>query len=246
MDHKNDVIIISGGSRGLGQTLVSTFLAQGYTVATFSRSATPFIEQCQARDPQREKFCWEAVDVIDLERVKQFALSVFRRYGRIDALVNNAGIGVDGLFTLMRSEDIHRGIAVNLESAIKLTQTCLKCMLEQQRGAIVNITSVNGLRGHSGVSVYSATKAALDGMTRSLAREVGPKGIRINSVAPGYFDSEMTSDFTDGQETQIARRTPLQRLGKSEEIASVVRFLVSPEASFVTGQIIAVDGGYSC
>jgi 3-oxoacyl-[acyl-carrier protein] reductase len=119
-------------------------------------------------------------------------------------------------------------------------------MLEQQHGSIVNITSVNGIRGHSGVSVYSATKAALDGLTRSLAQEVGPQGIRVNSVAPGYFESEMTSGFSDEVRARIARRTPLRRLGTSEEIANVVRFLISPQASFLTGQIIAVDGGHSC
>ncbi|HRI64100.1 MAG TPA: SDR family oxidoreductase [Polyangium sp.] len=246
MNHKPNVIIISGGSRGLGQTLVSTFLAEGHIVATFSRTPTSFIDELQQNDPNGDTFYWQAVDATALDDVKKFALSVFRRYGRIDTLINNAGIGVDGLLTLMRASDIQRGITVNLAAAIQLTQTCFKCMLEQQSGSIVNITSVNGIRGHAGVSVYSATKSALDGMTRSLAKEVGPKGIRVNSVAPGYFESDMTSDFTDAQRATIARRTPLQRLGTSEEIANVVRFLISPQASFVTGQILAVDGGYSC
>lgn len=243
---QKQVIVISGGSRGLGQTLVATLLAEGHIVATYSRSATPFIEACLTNDPLRATFYWDAVDATDLEGVKQFALAVFRRYGRIDALINNAGIGVDGLLTLMRSADLQRGLTVNLASAIQLTQACLKCMLEQQSGSIVNITSINGIRGHSGVSVYSATKAALDGLTRSLAQEVGPQGIRVNSVAPGYFESDMTSGFSDELRARIARRTPLRRLGASEEIANVVRFLISPQASFVTGQIIAVDGGHSC
>lgn len=243
---QKQVIVISGGSRGLGQTLVATLLAEGHIVATFSRSSTRFIDDCLANDPNGATFYWEAVDATDLDGVKQFALAVFRRYGRIDALINNAGIGVDGLLTLMRSADLQRGLTVNLTAAIQLTQSCLKCMLEQQHGSIVNITSVNGIRGHSGVSVYSATKAALDGLTRSLAQEVGPQGIRVNSVAPGYFESEMTSGFSDEVRARIARRTPLRRLGTSEEIANVVRFLISPQASFVTGQIIAVDGGHSC
>jgi 3-oxoacyl-[acyl-carrier protein] reductase len=246
MNQEPNVIIISGGSRGLGQALVSTFLAEGHIVATFSRSSTPFIDQCREKDPNGDAFYWDAVDATAIDGVKQFAHSVFRRYGRVDALINNAGIGVDGLLTLMRASDIQRGLTINLAAAIQLTQACLKCMLDKQSGSIVNITSINGIRGHAGVSVYSATKAALDGLTRSLAREVGPKGIRVNSVAPGYFDSDMTSDLTEERRARIARRTPLQRLGTCEEIANVVRFLISPEAGFVTGQVIAVDGGYTC
>jgi 3-oxoacyl-[acyl-carrier protein] reductase len=246
MNTESKVIIISGGSRGLGQTLVSTFLADGHIVATFSRSATTFVDEWREKDPEGQTFYWEAVDATSIDGVKQFAFSVFRRYGRVDALINNAGVGVDGLLTLMRPADIQRGLTINLAAAIQLTQTCLKFMLEKQSGSIVNITSVNGIRGHAAVSVYSATKAALDGLTRSLAKEVGPKGILVNSVAPGYFDSEMTSDFTDAQRNTIARRTPLQRLGTSEEIANVVKFLISRQASFVTGQVIAVDGGYTC
>lgn len=175
MDKKQKIIVISGGSRGLGQALVTDLLAQGHIVTTFSRSQTPFISECLSKEP----FHWESVDATDLERVKQFALSVTRRYGQIDVLINNAAIGVDGILTLMRSSEIERGLTINLTAVIHLTQTCLKSMLQQQSGCVINITSINGLRGYSGVSVYSATKAALDGMTRSLAREMGPQGIRF-------------------------------------------------------------------
>ncbi|MEM7538555.1 MAG: SDR family oxidoreductase [Chloroflexota bacterium] len=246
MDKKPKVIVISGGSRGLGQAVVADLLAQGHIVATFSRSQTPFITECLSKDPDAQNFFWEAVDATDLEHIKQFATAVTHRYGQIDVLVNNAAIGVDGILTLMRDSDIERGLTVNLEAAIHLMQVCLKSMLTQQSGCVINVTSINGLRGYSGVSVYSATKAALDGMTRSLAREMGPQGIRVNSVAPGYFESEMTKDLTDKQRGRIARRTPLQRLGTAQEIANLVRFLISPEAGFITGQVIAVDGGFTC
>jgi 3-oxoacyl-[acyl-carrier protein] reductase len=111
---------------------------------------------------------------------------------------------------------------------------------------VINVTSVNGIRGFSGVSVYSATKAALDGLTRSLAREVGPNGIRVNSVAPGYFESDMTSELTDRQKAWIVRQTPLRRLGTVDDLVGVVRFLISPAARFFTGQTVVVDGGLTC
>jgi len=171
---------------------------------------------------------------------------VLRRYGRVDALVNNMATMSDGLLTLMRDADIHAQVAMNLEAAIFLTRACLKGMLPQAAGAIVNIASVNALRGHSGVSVYSATKAALVGLTKSLAVEVGPGGIRVNCVAPGYFQSEMTAGFSEEQRARIARRTPLRRLGTVEDIAAAVRFLLSPQAAFITGQLLAVDGGFTC
>lgn len=246
MTAERRVAIVSGGSRGLGQALVEDLLASGAIVATFSRSPTPFVEQRQARDAQGESFYYEAVDGADFDRVKKFAQTVLRRYQRIDTLVNNMATGVDGLLSMVRDADIHRQIALNLEAAILLTRSCLKGMLEQRSGSIVNVASVNALRGHTGVSVYSATKAALLGLMRSLAVEVGPAGIRVNSVAPGYFDSEMTKGFTEEQRARIIRRTPLRRLGTVDDVVRVVRFLNSPDADFLTGQLIAVDGGFTC
>ena len=240
------VAIVSGGSRGLGQGVVADLLGQGAVVATFSRSATRFTEDRRAADPQAELFYWEAIDGADFPRLGEFVRGVLRRYGRIDALVNNMATMSDGLLTLMRDADIHRQVAMNLEAAIFLTRACLKGMLPQAAGAIVNIASVNALRGHSGVSVYSATKAALVGLTKSLAVEVGPGGIRVNCVAPGYFQSEMTAGFSEEQRARIARRTPLRRLGTVEDIAAAVRFLLSPDAAFITGQLLAVDGGFTC
>ena len=246
MAAERSVIIISGGSRGLGQALVTDLLEAGNIVATFSRSPTPFIEQNLKKDPKAKHFFWEAVDGMDFHRVRDFAMSVFQRYKRINVLINNVGTGTEGILTLMSDTDIHNVITLNLESIIHLSRTCLKSMLMQRSGCIINISSVNAIRGHAGISVYSATKAALDGLTRSLAREVGSEGIRVNSVAPGYFESEMTSDLTDAQRARIIRRTPLNRIGTIKDLAGVIHFLISPAASFITGQTLVVDGGVTC
>ncbi|HZS43860.1 MAG TPA: SDR family oxidoreductase, partial [Blastocatellia bacterium] len=145
-----------------------------------------------------------------------------------------------------RYEDIHKVVTLNLESAIYLSQICSKVMLQQHSGSIISISSIDAIRGYAGVSVYSATKAALDGFTRSLARELGPRGIRVNSIAPGYFESIMVQGLTPDQLNTIVRRTPLGRLAKAEDIIGVIRFLMSPAAGFITGQTLVVDGGLTC
>ena len=246
MSSGQKVIIISGGSRGLGQALVADFLEAGHIVATFSRKATPFIHECQEEYAEDKRFFWQAVDGTQLEQLKEFAFSVIREYGRVDVLINNAAIGVEGILTLMPESHIERGIALNLESVIYLTRTCLKSMLQQQDGCIINISSIVGIRGYNGMSVYSATKAALDGFSRSLAREMGKAGIRVNSIAPGYFESDMSSGLAESQRARIIRRTPLRRLGTIQDFVGVARFLISPDASFITGQTIVVDGGITC
>jgi 3-oxoacyl-[acyl-carrier protein] reductase len=240
------VVVISGGSRGLGQALVTGCLQHGYIVATCSRSATPFIHERLAQDQTRQTFMWEAVDCTDYTSVQQFTSEVARCYGRIDALINNASIGNDGLLPLMRRSDIEQSVHLNVTGTMFLTRACSRVMLQQQSGCIINISSVNAIRGQAGVAVYSATKAALDGLTRSLAKELGPKNIRVNSVAPGYFASTMAQHLTAAQKQRILRRTPLGRLGTVDDVTHLVLFLMSPHAAFVTGQIIAIDGGLTC
>jgi 3-oxoacyl-[acyl-carrier protein] reductase len=240
------VVAISGGSRGLGQAIAADFLARGHTVATFSRSRTPFIEEQQRSDPRGARFLWDVVDGADPERVKRFVLEVARRYGRIDVVVNNAAAAGESAFTLARPDDFRALIALNLEGALYFIQAAARVMLAQGSGAIINISSVTALRGHRGLSIYSATKAALDGLTRSLARELGPGGIRVNSVAPGYFESDMVRTLTREQRDRIVARTPLGRLGTVDDVVAAVAFLAAPESYFITGQTLIVDGGFTC
>jgi 3-oxoacyl-[acyl-carrier protein] reductase len=240
------VAVVSGGSRGLGAALVSGFLARGSTVACFSRSRSQFIESIIAEREVQGDFWWEEVDALDADALRGFVASTVRRFGRIDVLVNNAGVAAEGVLPTMRPTEIEDVIDLNLTAAVLLTQACARAMLRQGSGSIVNISSVNAIRGHAGVAVYSATKAALDGLTRSLARELGPRNIRVNSVAPGYFHSDMVRSLGEDQMQRIARRTPLQRLACIEEIAQPVFFLASDKASFITGQTLVVDGGISC
>lgn len=244
-DDQRPVAVVSGGSRGLGYALVADLVKRGYRVATFSRSESEELAGLRAGVGGDTLF-WSAVDGTNPTAADEFVRTVNSRFGRIDVLVNNAGVGLEGLLTLTRTSAIDDAIQLNLALPIMLTRACLKPMLARSNGVVVNVSSINAARGQTGVAVYTAAKAGIDGLTRALAKEVGPAGIRVVGVAPGYFDSEMTAGMDAEQRRRVVRRTPLARLGTIADVVGVVGFLISPAAGFVTGVTIPVDGGYTC
>lgn len=234
-------VLITGGSRGLGADLVAAFLEMGDNVATCSRSRTAEVAAWAEAHPDR--FHHELVDLADAAAVESLVPGVIDRFGSIDVLVNNAGVARDGVLPLFSDASIDEMIDLNLRGTIHLTRLVVRRMLIQRAGKIINVSSVVGQTGYRGLSVYSATKAALDGFTRSLARELGSRGITVNSVAPGYLRTEMTHGLDAAQMQQIVRRTPAGRLGEPQDVAAAVRFLASEEAAFITGHVLVVDGG---
>jgi 3-oxoacyl-[acyl-carrier protein] reductase len=209
-------------------------------VSTFSRNPTEFTDE----QTNNINFFFATADVSNVESLSLFLRSADQKFGAIYGLINCAGIAVDGVLATMQVEQIDGVLSINLAGALHLSRLVIRRMLLHKKGGtIINISSIIGLRGYSGLSAYAATKAGMDAITRSLARELGGRKIRVNSVAPGYLETEMTYSFADSQRQQIIRRTPLGRLGVPQDVVGPVLFLLSDEAAFITGQVLVVDGG---
>jgi 3-oxoacyl-[acyl-carrier protein] reductase len=238
--------LITGGSRGLGAELVQAFLDEGYCVSTCARSDTDAVRGWAEGADTKDRFEFTAADVSDPDAAERWVKEAAARWGQVDVLVNNAGVARDGVVGLVGNQDIDQVIDLNLKGTIYVTRAASRAMLARRSGAIVNVSSVVGISGYRGLSVYGATKAALDGFTRSLARELGSRGITVNGVAPGYLRTEMTHGLDEEQLGQITRRTPLGRLGEPTDIARAVLFLTDPANTYITGHVLVVDGGLTC
>jgi 3-oxoacyl-[acyl-carrier protein] reductase len=194
----------------------------------------------------KDRFQFTAADISDPDAAERFVKEAASRWGRVDVLVNNAGVAREGILGLFGDEQIDQVVDLNLKGTIYVTRAASRAMLARRSGAIVNVSSVVGISGYRGLSVYGATKAALDGLTRSLARELGSRGITVNGVAPGYLTTEMSQGLDAAQLGQITRRTPVGRLGDPEDVARAVLFLTDPANSYITGHVLVVDGGLTC
>lgn len=239
--HDRQTILVSGGSRGLGLGLVETLLNDGQNVATFSRKPTPDMQRLSERYPQT--FMFSESDISQPEHFPQLIGSIERNLGRLTALVNNAGIVDEQLLARQKQDAIERLISVNLRGPLLLTRQAIRGMMIQGHGRIVNISSIVSVSGYKGTVAYSATKGGINAMTRALARELGGRGITVNTVAPGYMETDLVKNMSAKHLAQIVRRTPLGRPGTVNDVVGIVRFLLSDAGGFISGQTIVVDGG---
>ena len=241
---ERSIVLVTGGSRGIGAAIVRAFAAQGDAVVFLyrerEREAGALVSEMRGAGRDVEGI---RCDVSDGEDVRRVLGEVLRRYHRVDVLVNNAGVAHLGLFTDTDEAAWRRVMGVNLDGVYHCTRAVLPGMISRKAGCVINVSSMWGQVGGSCEVAYSASKAAVIGLTKALAKELGPSGIRVNCVAPGVIDTEMNAALSAEDLDAIADETPLCRIGTAGEVAEVVRFLASAGAAFMTGQVLGVSGG---
>jgi len=243
---ENQVAVVTGAGRGIGEAIARRLAAEGARIAVVSRTETNSAKTAEAINSGTGDVARPyAVDVADFDAVQKVGEQILADFGRVDVLVNNAGITRDTLAMRMSSEDWDVVLGTNLKGAFNFTRALLRAMVKQRKGRIINISSVSGLMGMAGQANYAASKAGLIGMTKSLARELASRGVTANVVAPGFIETDMTAVLNEEIRKGAQAQIPQARFGASEDIAAAVAFLASPEAAYITGQVLAVDGGMS-
>ncbi|MCI8636393.1 MAG: 3-oxoacyl-[acyl-carrier-protein] reductase [Clostridia bacterium] len=238
------VALITGATRGIGKQIAITLAKEGYNIALNYRKENEELEQVKKElEESNVEVLAVQGDVSSFEDCENFVKQVIEKFGKIDVLVNNAGITKDMLLMRMKKEDFEQVIDVNLVGIFNVTKNAISYMLKARAGRIINISSVVGISGNAGQTNYSASKAGIIGFTKSLAKEVASRNILVNSVAPGFIETSMTEVLKDEVKEEIAKNIPLNRMGTSQDVANVVKFLASDESSYITGQVIQVDGG---
>lgn len=235
--------VVTGGSRGIGLAISRAFIAAGASVEYYSRSRAAEHDELAALASSADReLRWTACDVSDPAALEA-AIEASVARGPVDVVVNNAGVTRDGLVFRMSLEDWKTVIDTNLTGAFIVSRTAARAMIKKRSGSIINVASVVGIMGNGGQTNYAASKAGLIGFTKSLAREVASRGVRVNAVAPGFIDTAMTEAIPAEAKSKLAAQIPLGRTGSPEEVASVVLFLASEMSSYVTGEVIKIDGG---
>lgn len=239
-----NVAVITGGTRGIGKQIALELAQNGYDIATNYRTENDDLKDLINQvEELGVKINTYKCDVSNFENTEEFIKNVISDFGKIDVLINNAGITKDGLLMRMKKEDFEDVIDVNLVGTFNITRNVIPYMIKAKRGRIVNISSVVGVSGNAGQTNYSASKAGIIGFTKSLAKEVASRNITVNAVAPGFIQTKMTDVLKDEVKDEILKQIPLKRFGTTEDVAKTVKFLVSEDSSYITGQVINIDGG---
>lgn len=240
----NRVAFITGGTRGIGRQIAITLAKAGYDVAVNYRAENEDLTITKSEIEKCNVKCLTVQgDVSEFEDSENMVKQVIEQFGRIDVLINNAGITKDTLLMRMKKEDFETVLQVNLVGTFNVTKSVIPYMMKQKEGRVINLSSVVGISGNAGQANYAASKAGIIGFTKSLAKEVGSRNILVNAVAPGFIETQMTDVLKDEMKEEIKKTIPLKRMGTVEDVANVVKFLASEESSYITGQVIQVDGG---